>query len=1028
MRRDWTQLPQRDQGQVLSRVGRCRLAAAQLQQAQRAVEACLSAEARAISYHSESDVTTWLSGFLGASSGAGAQGVLLALSAAGCLGHEALLTAHPARAVTANSFVALAQDVLRSISQALQLAAAAECPHSTAVLLLRAATRCLRCLLAAGTVVRYVHQLLPSTFPALLRCMHVDAGAVCSFIVDALTPLAASREGGMVGTLSFSSDTPTTSYGIPHGPASSEDKLASAACVASIVSPFTQAASAIQSGTDAEQAYFNAASSLTQAGVQSALQALQPPSVSSPMGGGAAGAGAAHASSEALWLSHCTSASAGAALLQVLKQGCHSSELRCRALSYEAWGAVAALPAAASGDLLSNTQLWAPVLQAAVNGVCLPAGFTTWEACEVDEDEFERFREQDAVELLGALCGRLGCAQVLAAAVQQVTERASHADKWLEVEAALFVVRAVHLQAKQCLRAAAKAAAGQPSAAGHLHAVLETLFAHLTARPAAVTAHSACIAAACRCLVYYSGWLAQHGELLAAAASLAMDSLGVPLAAEAAAAALLALSSRASKLFAKGDTVRRLALGVGTCLRSGAPVPAASSVVSAIMRVLAQVPPMEASDTLRQLLAEFSSQVGASMDTMGAATSADSVSQAASSCEAGLTLLAEATRFAGGLKADVTANPLAVAADAVITVCAKVLPAATGGGAGNVPASVYSSACSALAALLTAEQGRHLERLESILGMAVHVYRAHSLPEAAALVNSCIEYFGEGSVAAGTESAVSASARESVDALLQSAVGGILQHALTGSAEQQLPVAVYELGWGCMMRHPAALLTQQELAAAMYARAASALQSGPGQQRGLRSSLSFVSRFVAPYEAWQRAGCKPGVLHALVASRGTVDAVVNAHGGAMMQGLLHVILHNAQGASVMDPAAEALFQHLTAYHDACSALLGALLRDAGSQGGLPLPATPLWGSVKTAVAQVLTSFATPQVAAQAPSGAMAFLAETPLDRYKHAVGVVASVAAGATGADALEQLQLGGTKPAPDSSTVQIPRGAISFM
>ena len=986
-----------------------------------------------MSYQSESDVSTWLSGFLRAASGDSAEGLHTALQAAGCLGHEALLTAHPARAVTATVFVALAQDVLQAVTQGLRLAAAAAHGTAAGAQLLKAATRCLRCLLAAGTALRYVHQLMPSTLQLLLACMQVDTPVVCAFLVEALGPLAV---GGWdaAGTLSFTSgDKTAPAYGVPHAAASAQDKMASAACVHGIVTPFTQAASAVAAGSDAEQAYFSAACTLAQAGVHSARAAADSHQYTAGSPGAAAVAGSTHsahgpsAAQEACWLSHCTSGSGGAALLQVLKQGCVSPELRCKALCYEAWGEVAALPAAASGELLRHTQLWAPVLQAAVAGVCLPREFSTWDECEEDEDAFERFREQDAVELLGALCGRLGCAEVLAAAVQQVTSQAAQAEQWIQVEAALFVVRAVHLQAKQGLRAAAKGGEGGVASAAQLHAVLETLFAHLSSRPAAVTAHSACIAAACKCLVYYSGWLAQHGELLASTSALAMDSLAVPQAAEAAAAALLALCSRAAKLFAKGDSVRQLALGVGTCLRAGSPVAAASNVVSAIMRVLAQVPPAEAAHTLRQLLGEFSSQVSSGLQQLRAASSGDAVVQATAGCEAGLALLAEATRFAGGLKEDASASPLAVAAEAVMGVCEMVLPSASAGGADAVPVSVYSAACSCLAALLTAEQGRHVERLERILGMAVHVYRAHALPEAAALVNSCIEYFGEGSVATGSHSAVPDASRGSVNALLQAAVGGVLQHALQQQT-QQLPVAVYELGWGCMMRHPTALLAQPELAAAMYARAAAALQSGPGQQRSLRSSLSFVSRLVAPYDAWQRAGCKPAVLQALAVHRGTVDSIVDTHGRSMMQGLLHVILHNTQGASVLDPAAEALFQHLIAYHDACSQLLQSLLQAAGGAGGLPLPATPLWGSVKAAVAQVLTSFATPEVAAQAPSGAMAFLVETPLDRYKHAVGVVADVAAGATGGDALEQLQLSSSKAGEASSSPQVPRGVISFM
>ncbi len=1003
-----------------------------MQSSQQAVEACLSAEARAMSYQSESDVTTWMSGFMRSAQGSGHEGLWVALLATGCLGQEALLTAHPARAVTANAFVALSQDILQVALQALQAAAAGGQPP-----LLRAATRGLRCLLAAGTALRYIHQLQPGIFPALMGCMAVDAGAVCSFLVDALTPLAAEREGGGVaGVLSFSSSTSTAHvHGLPTAPASLEDRLASASCVGSMVSPFVAAASAVQPGTDAEQAFYNAASGLARAGVQSSAAALQAaqskPGGGAPSSSAAVGGGGPSSPQDAHWLSHASSDSAGGTLMQILSNGCRAGDLRCRALSFEAWAQVAALPLEGCGSLLRQSALWASLLQATLDGVKLPSEFSSWDECEMDEDEFERFREQDAVELFGALCMRLGCAEVLAAAVQQVTSQAQVAQQWIQVEAALFLVRAVHLQVKGSLRHAAKTGGGPGAQGGatQLHSVLQSLFSQLSARPAAVTAHSACISAACKCLFYYSGWLAQHGELLSSSATLAMDSLGVPLAAEAAASALLALTSRASKLFAKGDSIRRLAQGVGTCLVAGAPVAAASNLVSAIMRVLTQVPPVESSAILRQLLAEFSSRVSSGLAELAAGASGDAAQQAAGSCEAGLTLLAEATRFSGGLKASDEANPLLVAAEATMAVCAQVLPAAAGTHA-CAPASVHSAACAALAALLTAEQGRYTERLEAILTMAVHAYRQHALPEAAGLVNTCIEYFGEGSVAAGGgASAVIAASRPALDAMLQAAVQGILQQALSSPSEKQLSVAVYELGWGCMMRHPSALLQQQDTAAALYARAAAALQAGPGQQRSLRSSLSFVSRFVAPLEAWQRAGSSTAMLQALQASRGTVDAVVDAHGRSMLQGLLHVILHQAHGASVIDPAAEALFQHLTAYHSACAQLVQALLQDAGGAGGLPLPPTPLWSTVKAGIAQVLVSFATPEIAAESPSGAMAFLAETPLDRYKHAVGVVSTVAAGAAGSDALEQLQLPGTKGgAAGSSSPQVPRGAISFM
>lgn len=242
---------------------------------------------------------------------------------------------------------------------------------------------------------------------------------------------------------------------------------------------------------------------------------------------------------------------------------CLSGELRVAELSIDFWAGLQDTPLA-----MRHEQLRAPLFRevaARMMARCrLPASFTTWaDEDDLDEDEFERFREQSAQPVFAS------CLQLLHA--DFVTTLAAQLDgdspAWQSFELVCYVTRCVHAELKATLSSGAEPSALSPALlAAHkdaVHALLLKLLAPAANNGAAFDGQpAALLTAAVRLYGSFGKWLAQkQPALLEGCVHCVLKALLVEESGEHAAVAFRALCVHAQKHLGRVETVQAL-LGV----------------------------------------------------------------------------------------------------------------------------------------------------------------------------------------------------------------------------------------------------------------------------------------------------------------------------------------------------------------------------------------------------------------------------------------------------------------------------------
>ncbi|KXZ46622.1 hypothetical protein GPECTOR_42g833 [Gonium pectorale] len=238
--------------------------------------------------------------------------------------------------------------------------------------------------------------------------------------------------------------------------------------------------------------------------------------------------------------------------------------------------------------------LYGALLPYMLSAVSYPADFVSWdEEVEEDEEAFNRFREQQATELLDSMYGQCRTAlvtQLVAEATGASADGAAAAaaggaaaaGSWQRTEAALFCLRAIHVPVKLAALGGWSGQEATPQAAAQaaeLQALLSRLFAD-------ICSSGGCIAgrltvpwvglAVSRLVGDYAAWFGKAPDTpLQGALGLLLHLLAVPPAAAAAAQAFRNCCVRgADKLTAHPPTLSALA---SAAMAAVAPPPAASA-------------------------------------------------------------------------------------------------------------------------------------------------------------------------------------------------------------------------------------------------------------------------------------------------------------------------------------------------------------------------------------------------------------------------------------------------------------------
>jgi len=240
---------------------------------------------------------------------------------------------------------------------------------------------------------------------------------------------------------------------------------------------------------------------------------------------------------------------------------CLSAELRVAELTVDFWACIQDTPLASRHAQLGQP-LYRELLKKMLSQCTLPTEFSTWEEeLTLEEDDFERFREQSAQDLLATCLQLLGHEFVASLRAKLEPAESGQPPPWQQLELVCYAVRALHAELKTALGhrdadtsdpAAAAARAALQSAIRELVGMLLTPIAHgaLAAQPAAVRT------SAVRLVGSFGKLIAtEHPTLLEGAVHFVLSSLQVPSVAEHAANAFRAICVHAQKQLGKFDTV-----------------------------------------------------------------------------------------------------------------------------------------------------------------------------------------------------------------------------------------------------------------------------------------------------------------------------------------------------------------------------------------------------------------------------------------------------------------------------------------
>ena len=236
-------------------------------------------------------------------------------------------------------------------------------------------------------------------------------------------------------------------------------------------------------------------------------------------------------------------------------------ELRAADLTIDFWTALQDTPLAQRHEQL-RVPLYRELQQRIMAKCMLPPTFTSWaDEDDLDQDEFERFREQSACEVL-ATCLQLTHSEFIASVAHLV---ASESPSWQAYELAFFVMRALHAELKTTLSADADSAA-MPLAMLQTHKdAVRALLVRLLA-PAASSDGSAfagqpspLLTSAVRLYGSFGKWMSkEQPQATEGCVRCVLQALRVPESAEHAAVAFKNLCVHAQKQLGRLETILAL--------------------------------------------------------------------------------------------------------------------------------------------------------------------------------------------------------------------------------------------------------------------------------------------------------------------------------------------------------------------------------------------------------------------------------------------------------------------------------------
>jgi hypothetical protein len=294
--------------------------------------------------------------------------------------------------------------------------------------------------------------------------------------------------------------------------------------------------------------------------------------------------------------------------------------------------------------------LFTALLSRALAHAALPANWRTWadaQGEEEDEDAVQRFREQTLSDLLE--CCYL---QLRAPFLASLDAALAPGAPWQHAEAALFALRAVVLP----LRASALGDGGGGGGDGEAAcAFLARVCGRIAAEEQLFSAHPLVVEAACRMLGAYAAWLGRSPAARPAVhgcTAFLLRALGVPTALPHAAAALRNVCARCADTLSDPPTLSSLIATAHACLPPPPPPPPSGAepaaddrgtVVEGLARLVAKLPPAEASAAGLALTGPIVARAGALISSASAAAAPSDAASHALAAE--LVLLAAAVRF-----------------------------------------------------------------------------------------------------------------------------------------------------------------------------------------------------------------------------------------------------------------------------------------------------------------------------------------------------------------------------------------------
>ena len=976
--------------------------------------------ARAASYGSVQDMQAFLQRHLALAS-AGVTGLRVVAE----FTLETLEQAHPRSGDAKAALNGVAEAVLAGIRSCL---GSEDLSRNQALL----ALALLKGLVAAGTCLGAVHAADSALLPAFVRLLPSSLGGPCSStLCGVLEPLSNSFCGREDGLLRLAA-------------APAVQAVAAQCCslreafLSSLASDDTDTArhilpvvvSVVAAGLASWQQVRRAADRQRQA--SAGLQVPSTPAIREGLepaawiGGSAVGQGGAGATSEATLARSCHHVEG---LLGMLLAATEGPDIRCRALAADAWMCMGQAHPTLEGVPWYRAELLHRLLASTLRGVAFPAAFSSWEEeATMDEDAFHQYREQQAVEVLEVVWQGVGPSPYCDSITDLLARSHTAGATWQDAEVAFFALRAVHLQVKSALRAARTAerthlpVGTESGVVPSIDAALAAALRGLSPEIAAQWTWPLSVAAA-KTAAVYAPWLSAHQQFIGAVGQFALAALHIEQVALPASQALLGLCVRCGKALATADSLQALAGGVLTCLHhSAGDLESSSNVLTGILRVLAHVSAAEACGTLRQLLGSLISQVKGAIDALSSPPTAPQVAAVHDAVQ----LAAVAVRFSGSMQraeaAQLEALDIAVEGSSSIIHCIISLSLT------EAMLPVAQACAELLAAVLAAAGGRRADTLPLILQCVARLYEGVRAPESVQVLSNCLEYYASGSIAAG-QGSLDAATQTEADALLARNVQAVLQHGLSQTEATVDVGPLFELGSECLRWHPEALLGSEPVTSALYAAAAGVIGGASVAPRGVRSAIAFTRDLVRVPSSAGASGQRARVAQCLAACRGSVLKAVDAAGRAVLVALLSGVLVGGEGIP-LTATSEALYHHLVAFHDAVAPLVISLLAEPPATSGLPVPASPLWGTLQGQVAQQLVRYASPAVHASAPQGTAAYLQVTPWETYSRVVEAASSVARGAAGMEAFAALPSPGEQPpeeAPSGQTKDVSR-VLTFL